>query len=87
MDEQIFDETEIEETLEIESVDADAEEYEEIDSDEVDRVVTALEELGNSIDSENIRHFIEEASNNIYYLVYSEDEDEEEEDSLLEDAA
>jgi hypothetical protein len=49
-------------------------EYEEITSDEVDRVVEALEKLGATIESENIRVILENASNDIWYLVY-EDED------------
>ena len=50
------------------------EEYEEITSDEVDRVVEALEKLAATVDSENIRVVLENASNDIWYLVY-EDED------------
>ncbi len=49
-------------------------EYEEITSEEVDRVVAALEELMASSNSETIKAFLEEASTNIYYLVY-DDED------------
>lgn len=49
-------------------------EYEEINSDDVDRVVAALEELSGSITSETIRAFLEECSNNIYYLVYDDEE-------------
>ena len=52
----------------------DDEEYEEITSDEVDRVVEALEQLNASIDSENIRVNIENAASDIWYLVY-DDED------------
>lgn len=48
-------------------------------------MISALEQLGNNIKSENIRHYIEEASNNIYYLIYSDEE--EEEGNLLEEAA
>ena len=54
----------------------DPEEYEEISSDEVDRVVAALEKLVASTESENVRAILEAASNDIYYLVY-EDEAEE----------
>jgi hypothetical protein len=50
-------------------------EYEEIDSDEVDRVVAALEELSGTVSSETIQAFLEEASTNIYYLVYEDEED------------
>jgi hypothetical protein len=93
MDEQFVDEDIVEEddVLEFEEDEteesAEGEEYEEIDSDEVDRVVSALETLNQSIQSENIRHFIEEASNSIYFLIYSEDEEEDAEDELLEEAA
>ncbi len=57
----------------------DTEEYEEISSEEVDRVVDALDRLIESVQSENIKHYLEEAASNIYYLVY------EEEDGLTED--
>lgn len=50
-------------------------EYEEIASEEVDRVVAALELLGESVASETIKSLLEGCSNEIYYLVY-EDEDE-----------
>jgi hypothetical protein len=50
-------------------------EYEEICSDEVDRVVAALEELSATVSSETIQAFLEEASTNIYYLVYEDDEE------------
>lgn len=49
-------------------------EYEEIASEEVDRVVAALELLSESIASETIKSIIAGCSNEIYYLVY-EDED------------
>ncbi len=51
-----------------------ADDFEEISSDEVDRVIDALEKLTASVQSENIRVLLENASNDIYYLVY-EDED------------
>lgn len=51
-------------------------EFEEISSDEVDRVVEVLDGLIENVQSENIKHYLEEASSNVYYLVY-EDEDEE----------
>jgi len=50
-------------------------EFEEISSDEVDRIVAALEELTESVSSETIRSFLEECSNSVYYLVYDEEED------------
>lgn len=62
---------------------ADDDEYEEISSDEVDRVVAALEDLIETVDSENVRLQLEEALNNVYYLVY----DENDENEALEEAA
>ncbi len=47
--------------------------YEEISSDEVDRVVEALETLMATVDSENIRYFLEEATTSIYLLIYDDD--------------
>lgn len=52
------------------------EQFEEITSEEVDRVVAQLETLIESTDSENIRSYLEEAMNEIYYLVYEEEEGE-----------
>lgn len=49
-------------------------EYEEITSDEVDKVVAALEDLAATTSSETIKAFLEECSTNVYYLVY-DDED------------
>lgn len=93
MDDTFFSNDEIDEELDLNAdIPEDDEqgqddEYEEIDSDEVDRVVSALEELGNQTNSENIRHLLEEASTAIYYLVYADEDDSEEEGELLEDAA
>lgn len=56
----------------------DEHEFEEVSSDEVDRIVDALDSLIESVDSDNISHYLEEASSNIYYLVY-EDSDHGEE--------
>ncbi len=64
----------------VENVD---QEFEEICSDEVDRVVEILDGLIENAQSENIKHFLEEASSNIYYLVY----EDAEEDGTLEQAA
>ncbi len=61
----------------------DDQEFEEICSDEVDRVVEILDGLIENTQSENIKHFLEEASSNIYYLVYEDESD----DSSLEQAA
>ncbi|MFV0443747.1 MAG: hypothetical protein ACK5Q5_09270 [Planctomycetaceae bacterium] len=53
------------------------EEFEEITSEEVDRIVAALDDLMESTDSQNIRALLEEAATNIYCLVYdAEDEDD-----------
>ena len=54
-------------------------EYEEITSDEVDRVVDALDALMETVTSENIRTYLEEASENIYQLIYDEVSEEAEE--------
>lgn len=62
---------------------ADGEEYEEISSEEVDRVVEALEQLMETVESENIQAFLEEASANILALVY----DEEDLDEIQDEAA
>ncbi|MEY3175432.1 MAG: hypothetical protein RLZZ436_3346 [Planctomycetota bacterium] len=53
----------------------EADDYEEIRSEEVDRVVEALDRLIEGAQSENVKHFLEEAASNIYYLVYEDDED------------
>ena len=50
--------------------------FEEISSEEVDRVVEALDRLIAGVQSENIKHYLEEAASNIYYLVYEEEVDE-----------
>lgn len=64
---------------------AAAEEFEEISSEEVDRVVEALDRLIAGVQSENIKHYLEEAASNIYYLVYEEEVDET--DEAIEQAA
>lgn len=48
--------------------------YEEITSEEVDRVVAALEILGESVASETIKSLLETCSSEIYYLVYEDEE-------------
>ncbi|MFM7057348.1 MAG: hypothetical protein ACKO2P_10545 [Planctomycetota bacterium] len=63
----------------------EADDYEEIRSEEVDRIVEALDRLIEGAQSENVKHYLEEAASNIYYLVY-EDEDESA-DGGLEQAA
>ena len=54
----------------------DGEDFEEITSDEVDRVVEALEKLTATVESENIRVILENASNDIWFLVYEEEDTE-----------
>lgn len=61
------------------------EEYEEISSEEVDRVVEALDHLIEVVQSENIKHFLEEAASGIYYLVY--EDEAEAQDTDLDQAA
>ena len=58
----------------------ETEEFEEIHSDEVDRVVEKLAELMESVESETIGDYLEEASNKIFELVYDEDDVEVAED-------
>lgn len=45
-------------------------EFEEISSDEVDRVCAVLDDLLETVQSENIQAYLEECSNNIFALVY-----------------
>ena len=52
---------------------SDADEYEEISSTEVDRVIQTLETLIQSVSSENIRAYLDEAADNIYSLIYDSD--------------
>ncbi|REJ89667.1 MAG: hypothetical protein DWQ34_19295 [Planctomycetota bacterium] len=49
--------------------------YEEISSEEVDRVVEALETLMATVESENIRWYLEDAIENVFHLVYSDDDE------------
>ena len=56
---------------------AEEQEFEEVCSDEVDRVVEILDGLIENVQSDNIKHYLEEASSNIYYLVYEDSEEEE----------
>lgn len=46
--------------------------YEIINSQEVDKVVAAMEELMATIQSENIRQILDEAAYEVYNLIYSE---------------
>ena len=52
----------------------DGQDYEEITSDEVDRVVDQLERLMETVSSENIKSYLEEAVNNIFFLLYDEED-------------
>lgn len=74
------------EANDVEQNSSDDDEYEEITSDEVDRIVEALEGLINSTESVNIQTYLEEALNNIFYLVYDQDAAEEPDDEVA-DAA
>jgi len=56
---------------------ADDAEYEEITSDEVDKVVEQLERVMETVQSENIKSYIEDAINSIFFLVYEEDDSAE----------
>lgn len=60
-------------------------EFEEITSDEVDRVVDALDELIESVESDNIRAYLEEAMNGIYFLIYDEDDCDADDDMTTDD--
>jgi DNA-binding transcriptional regulator GbsR (MarR family) len=53
------------------------EEFEEITSDEVDRVVEQLEKLMETVSSENIKSYLEEAVNNIFFLMYDDEDSAE----------
>jgi hypothetical protein len=59
-----------------------ADDYEEINSEEVDRVVEALDRLMEGVQSENIKHYLEEAASNVYYLVYEEETPIADDDSI-----
>jgi hypothetical protein len=55
----------------------DGQDYEEITSDEVDRIVEQLERLTETVQSENIKSFLEDAINSIFFLVYEDDDSAE----------
>ena len=57
---------------------ADDSEYEEIAYEEVDRVCAALEELRDTVESQNVQAYLDDAINDIFSLVYEEGADEEE---------
>ena len=54
--------------------DFNSDEYEEITSEEVDRVVAQLESLMQTVSSENIKSHLDDALNNIFFLVYDDEE-------------
>ena len=56
--------------------DGTADEYEEISGEEVDRIVAALQQLIDSVESVNIQGHLEEALNSVYYLYYEDEGDE-----------
>jgi hypothetical protein len=56
---------------------SDGQEYEEITSDEVDSVVEQLERLVETVQSENIKSYLEDAINSIFFLVYEDDDSAE----------
>jgi hypothetical protein len=62
----------------------DDQEFEEINSDEIDRIVEVLDNLIEGVDSDNVKHYLEEASSNIYYLIYEDSEDEATDDVVTE---
>ncbi|MCA9109745.1 MAG: hypothetical protein KDA52_07345 [Planctomycetaceae bacterium] len=67
--------------------DLSVDEFEEISSDEVDRVVEALEGILTTVESENIQAYLEEAINQIFTLVYDEEDLEAIEDDIQDEAA
>jgi hypothetical protein len=60
---------------------ADESEYEDISYEEVDRICASLEELRDTVQSENIKAYLDEAIDSVYYLVY--EEADEEDDQIL----
>ncbi len=59
--------------LPFDNLTSDSDEYEEISSAEVDRVIQAIDTLMNGVVSENIRAYLNEAADNIYSLIYDAD--------------
>lgn len=66
---------------------AQGDDYEEITSEDVDRVIAGLEALMAQTASENIRAYLEEAADQIFELVYGDDAEVVAEDLPLEEAA
>jgi hypothetical protein len=63
---------EFEQLQDVEPVTFNAEDYEEITSEEVDRVVAVLDELMHTVTSENIRAHLSAAADSIFALIYDE---------------
>lgn len=61
---------------------ADDSEYEDISYEEVDRICAALEQVRDTAESENIKAYLDEAINSVYYLVYEESEDDDDQSIL-----
>ncbi len=66
---------------------ANGDEYEEITSEDVDRVIAGLEALMSQAKSENIRAYLEEAADQIFELVYGDDAEVVADEGPLEEAA
>jgi hypothetical protein len=66
---------EFEQLQDVVPVTFNAEDYEEITSDEVDRVVAVLDELMHTVTSENIRAHLSAAADSIFALIYDESAD------------
>lgn len=62
---------------------ADESEYEEISYEEVDRVCASLEEIRDTVESQNIQSYLDDVINNVYYLVYEESAEDGEDESIL----
>ena len=58
-------------------------EYEEISYEEVDRICASLEELRDTVESQNIKVCLDDAINSVYYLVYDEADEDDGEDQIL----
>ena len=50
-------------------------EYEEVSTDEVDKIVATLENLSETVTSEAIKDLLDECLNSVYYLVYEDEDD------------
>ncbi len=72
---------------EIRNAQVQGDEYEEITSEDVDRIIAGLEALMGQTKSENIRAYLEEAADQIFDLVYGDDAEVVADDMPLEQAA